>query len=216
MSSAFLLHYGASIPASFSDEFDTSANPYVQNGWKGGATHFVDWGDMQTASGHCFGTTFSLAHDDDSLLVRDALSVNHYVRATIYRSSPAYNAGVTHEAQIALRVLGSANSCKLLEFGWEHQSGNFFTARWNGAIDNLTLDAITLTGAGPGRIAQDGDVVEVQLSGTSGQILLNSSQIYTFTTSDYPAHTYAGIMNFARAGATLANYGFHRATVGRL
>ena len=203
-------------PFLFTDTFASTQNPYTgQGSGLGGASFFGDWGDMQTASGHCYGTTFSDVDYDDSLTVWDTGSADHYVEAVIWRSSPSYNPGVSHEAQLIVRAGGSAGTLELLEILFAHDGTNIQLVRWNGDlndVDVLSWDS----GGNMGRVPEDGDVVRAEIIGNELTVYLNDVEVASVTLADHAGNTMAGIMCFARTGATLANYGFHSVEVGEL
>jgi hypothetical protein len=200
----------------FSDSFASTQNPYTGQGQGlGGASFFGDWGDMQTANGNCYGTTISVNDYDDSLVVWNTASADHYVEAVIHRSSAGYNAGNTHEVQLIVRANGSNGDLELWEILCEHQSTSLQLVHWNGPLNDVTVDSFT-TGGSIGATPQDGDVFRAEMSGNTLTVKWNGSTVATKSTSLYAGNSMAGIMCFARTGATLANFGFKSVEVGEL
>jgi hypothetical protein len=202
-------------PFLFIDSFASNQNPYAPTGGLGGASFFGDWGDMRALDGHCIGTTISVNDYDDSLIVWDTGSADHYVEAVIYRSSAGYDGGASHEAQLIVRAAGSNGDLDLLEVLCEHRSSSLQLVHWNGALNDVTVDSFT-TGGSIGATPQDGDVFRAEMVGNTIAVKWNGSTVATKSTSLYAGNSMAGIMCFARPGVTLANFGFHSVSVGAL
>jgi hypothetical protein len=205
-------------PFLFTDTFATVQNPYTGQGQgKGGASHYAAWKDARTSDGHAYASYVVQDLDDylDSFITFDTGSADHYVEVVIWRSSPAYNAGNTHEVQLIVRAGGTPGSISMWEILSEHQSTNLQCVHWNGSLNDVTLDSFT-TGGNIGATPQDLDVFRAEAVGNTITVKWNGATVATKNSSLYNTNTEAGVMFFPRNGATPANFGIHSVEVGAL
>lgn len=199
-------------PLAYTTSFSLTENPMIEDGgWRLGSREGSNWQDVRTSSGDAFGVAVSGGYDD-CLGCRAGNPADHYAEGVISKAG-AYSPGVSHEVELLVRFAITTGVARGYEVTWDIASTALQVIKWNGTLGDFT--PLSTSGAGPGRVAADGDVLRVEMVGANGTIKLNGTSIYTFTDSTWATGD-PGIGCFARAGATMANYCWHSWAGGAL
>lgn len=207
----------APIPAvgTYSSNFPGTENPISQGGiWNRGFTEGIDWQNIRTTPGLCFGVGPSGSFDDCTADLKPSYGISstkHYSRLVIRRAA-GYTPPSTQEVATYVGATTSANVSKRYEtlaaFG-----GAIQLVRWNGALNDVTLngDAAwpnTPVGSGASDL-QDSDVLETRYDASTGTpqitVYVNNVQVYSVadTSAGKLTSGQPGLGFFARSGGGL-------------
>lgn len=170
---------------SHSTDFELDEDPISEGGmWLNGKTDAIDWADVVTKDGRCFGARSKNSvlekraqqgnlddeaddaigdYDDPTAILSGEWGPNQYGRAEVFADNPTED--VFQEAQIRLRCEVGANHLRGYEvFFRTLKSENSYAeiVRWNGAIGDWTSLAREV---GPEFGVETGDVIEASMEG---------------------------------------------------
>lgn len=170
---------------SYSTDFDLDENPISEGGmWLNGKTDGVDWADVVTKDGRCYGARSKNSelerraeqgnldddqaeavgdYDDPTAILTGEWGPNQYGRAEVFADNPTED--VFQEAQIRLRCECKPHSIRGYEVFFrtlKSEDAYAEIVRWNGAIGDWTSLA-RHTGAEYG--VGTGDVIEASIEG---------------------------------------------------
>ncbi len=173
----------SSSKAVYSTNFPASENPISESGkWINGKAVGLNWHDVQTIPGRAYAASLSDAegsrYADSIACINPAFMTfapNQYARGVVYRAAN-YNANGKHEIELHLRWQTVARNARGYEVMWGI-TGYLAIVRWNGSLGDYT----TMYDSGdPGIGApRDGDVLMVQIAGSTLRVYKNGSLVNT-------------------------------------
>jgi hypothetical protein len=131
------------VNSTFTAEFSATENPASDGGvWRQGLVHGLDWCNLRTVSGRCYGTQTGASatiYDDSVALLPGLWAANHRVMATVFVEDDAGN----WNRELELWLRGSITAHRIIGYECNIRVKTGATAygeiiRWNGAIGNYT------------------------------------------------------------------------------
>ncbi len=191
-------------------------DPISEDGnWINGGTTGLEWSNVQTTTGHAFGTAVNGAppyNDSTAVLAGGPWCQNQTAQATLMIS--ATDSSSQEEVELRLNTTVTANSITGYEGDVSVLSGNlyFVWARWNGPLNSYCYihDGTCNSTANVAAVqVHNGDVL--MATNVNGLLTLydNGTAIITATDTTYTAGTPGmGFWNVGGTTADLAHYGF--------
>jgi hypothetical protein len=166
---------------SYTTSFSLNESVISEGGkWVNGKAVGLSWHDIGTSGGTAIAThRMSIAppYDDCVAHLSSAFlsfNANQYAQGTVYRA-PGYTSG--HEIELLLRFEITANSARGYEIYWS-TNGGLYIVRWNGPINSF--NSLYVASAG---LANDGDVVRAEITGSTITVRINGSVVLSGTDS---------------------------------
>jgi hypothetical protein len=203
----------AGFAQTYTTSFTATENPISEGGkWVNGKTTGLDWNDVQTIPGRAYGASIVGGYDDDIAVLTTAFGANQYAQGTVYRAAGYPTSGGNHEIELLLRFRITAHSARGYETLWG-RDGGMAIVRWNGPAGDYTplLDGVQI-GA-----AVDGDVLRVEISGSTIKVYKNGNVVGTATNSTYTdGQPGMGFWPTNRGGVTISSYGWKNYEAGTM
>jgi hypothetical protein len=212
--SAFSGGWGpAALVGPFSTSFPATEDPISQGGiWLNGEADGIDWENCKTNGSGIFANGFSTnQYGDNVCLLKPSyrsFSANHYAQGTVYRAG-GYD--VSHEIELYVRAAGAAHSWRGYEVYWTNPSGYINLVRWDGPLADFTYLADTPIGQ-----AVTGDVLRMEVTGTTITIYKNGSQVMTHSDSTWSSGQPGIGFGVWDVSTVLTNYGWSSFEAGDL
>jgi hypothetical protein len=214
------------LPDPYTSTFPLTENPVSEGGiYTLGGTHGLDWQDPRTTGGtpgieYASGTSPGQATDNLAIIKGRFSPTKHFIEFVVKRQA-GYTPANSHEIEGLVGFDVSQHNARGYE--WDFGIGqNVIVVRWNGAIDDYTVNGDpngnlangkgwtdTPTGPGiPGGL-NDGDRVRIVFDSTSGSpvmtLYVNGTQVYQVTDTSANKWTSGspGTGYFARPDASL-------------
>lgn len=197
-------------------DFAATENPISEGGvWINGKLNGSDWQDIATENGRAKATDFmySAPPYDDCIAHIDAAQIaftaNQYAQATVYRV-PGYSQG--HEIELYVRMAITPHNARGYEAYWNSTYTDVYLVRWNGALNDFTVLTTGSVGAEPAT----GDVMRMEVSGSTITVKVNGNTVITYSDSTF-ANGQPGLgLNPYGASSDFTSYTFSDWQAGNL
>ena len=212
---------------SYATDFELDEDPISEGGmWLNGRTDAIDWSDVVSKSGECFGAVSRNGtperraeqgnleaaevaaaegdYDDPTAVLTGEWGPNQHGKATVFIRNPTEE--YFQEVQFRLRHTMVPHSCTGYEVFWRCFHGEASYAeivRWDGSIGRWkSLTRIT----GPGVGIVDGDKVEATIIGDVLKGYINGVEVISAIDATYPTGAPGVGFNFG-VGETNVDHG---------
>ena len=150
LSIPFLITSVGAALRSYQTNFPATEDPISENNnWINGAVTGLDWGNVQTASGHAFGTNVNpgcsgsdpTACNDSVAALTGTWAANQSVCATVFIGSGLSRTSGIYELELHLHQTIANHNSSGYEFNYSlFNNGNQYMqiVRWNGALGAFT------------------------------------------------------------------------------
>ncbi|MFI5054738.1 MAG: hypothetical protein ACHQDE_10280 [Acidimicrobiia bacterium] len=214
---------------SYSTRFEKVEVPISEGGlWLNGRTDGIDWCDVLTGDGHCYGEVSRMNsaerraeqafgggaastgeqegdYDDPEAVLSGTWGRNQAVRATVFARNPT--AEYFQEVEVRLRSSMRPHWCDGYEVFWRCSQSDAAYAeivRWNGKIADFTSLARRM---GPEFGVKHGDIVEATIVGNVIRSYINGVEVLSVTDDVFTSGGPGVGFNFF-VGNTNVDHGF--------
>lgn len=168
------------VSGDFFTAFPATENPLSLGGiCKNGLTDGLDWNNMQSTPGICWGTADTPdpgPFTDNIMTYQGVFSpTKHYATAKVRRDAGYNPVGLSHELGLVVGATIAAHSAKEYSFNFSIGNSSIVYGRWNGPSGSFYLGTFTVVSgtdfyAGG---AQDNDIMKAIYDSTSGNVVLS-------------------------------------------
>jgi hypothetical protein len=208
----------------FTTSFPLTENPLSDTGkWVNGKAIGLDWNDAQSVPNEAYASMLSggasryndsIAHLSTAVMT---FPPNQYAQGTVYRAAGYNPSPSKHEVELHLRFQTTAHNARGYEIMWGI-TGYLAIVRWNGALGDYT--GILDTGDPGIGAPADGDVLRVEISGTTLTVFKNGKSVAQVKVDSIPGTVWAagqpGMGFWPVDSSTPKNYGWKSYEAGTL